>query len=204
MMRRLAIFPIGLLIGLGVFWSMHWMIKPSEQAKNRDDDVAMVDFIRSLQDSTSEDKNRNTKEPPKPKRPPMPASPKVQQASAQNMQLEMPDITPNFAGLKGNGLGNMLSGFGFGDTNAVPLVQVVPRYPPRAQSRGIEGVVTIKFIITKEGTVEDVSVVSADPAGVFEREAIRAAWRYKFKPKLVDGQPVEQTAVLPFEFTLEK
>jgi protein TonB len=47
-------------------------------------------------------------------------------------------------------------------------------------------------------------VIDANPKGVFEREAIRAAWRYKFKPKLVDGKPVEQVATLPFEFNLEK
>lgn len=204
MVRSIAIYPIGLVVGLLVFWLMQWMIEPSKQVIQRDDDIAMIDFIRSLQDSSSDRKNRNPKEPPKPKTPPMPKSPKIQQASVQNIQMDMPDIKPSFSNIKGNGLGNMLSGFGFGDTNAIPLVQIVPRYPPQAQSRGIEGVVTIKFIITKEGTVEDVSVVSADPVGVFEREAIRAAWRYKFKPKLVDGKPVEQTAVLPFEFTLEK
>lgn len=203
-MRLLIITPIGLLMALLVFWLMQWMISPQGTQPERADDVAMVDFIRSLQDSESDKKVRNPKEPPKPKTPPMLDTPKVQQASVQEMNLDMPDISSSLSSFKGQGMGNMLSGYGFGDSDVIPLVQVEPKYPSQALSRRIEGYVVVRLQITKEGTVSDVEIVDAEPKGVFEREAIRAAWRYKFKPKLVDGAPVQQVATLPFEFNLEK
>jgi len=203
-MRLLILLPAGLLFSLLVFWLMQLLITPSNAQLDRQDDIAMVDFIRSLQDSDAEKKKRNPKEPPKPKTPPTIESPKIQQASVQNIQLDMPSIQDNLSSFKGQGIGNMLAGYGFGDSDVIPLVQVEPRYPSQALSRKIEGYVVLRLQVTKEGTVSDVEVVDSDPKGVFEREAIRAAWRYKFKAKLVDGKPVEQVATLPFEFNLEK
>jgi protein TonB len=203
-MRLLYLTPIGIVLCLLIFWLMQWMITPSVEVVKRDDNIAMVDFIRSLKDSSSESKQRNLTEPPKPKTPPMPKSPKIQQAAVQNMALNMPDISPDFSAFKGLGVGNILSGRGFGDSDVIALVQPKPRYPAQALNRKIEGWVLVRFNITKEGTVDAVEVVEAEPKGVFEREAVRAAWRYKFKPKLVDGTPVEQVATLPFQFTLDK
>jgi protein TonB len=203
-MRLLYLTPIGIVLCLLIFWLMQWMITPSVEVVKRDDNIAMVDFIRSLKDSSSESKQRNLTEPPKPKTPPMPKSPKIQQAAVQNMALNMPDISPDFSAFKGLGVGNILSGRGFGDSDVIALVQPKPRYPAQALNRKIEGWVLVRFNITKEGTVDAVEVVEAEPKGVFEREAVRAAWRYKFKPKLVDGTPVEQVATLPFHFTLDK
>ena len=203
-MRLLMILPVGLFLALSVFWLMQWMIAPQGNQPSRQDDIAMVDFIRSLQDSESDKKTRNPKEPPKPKTPPMLDTPKIQQASVKQMDLNMPDISSSLSSFKGEGMGNMLSGYGFGDSDVIPLVQVEPKYPSQALSRKIEGYVVVRLNVNKEGSVGDVEVVDSDPKGVFEREAIRAAWRYKFKPKLVDGKPVEQVATLPFEFNLEK
>jgi len=203
-MRILIITPIGLLFAFSIFWVMQWMIAPQGNQPSRQDDIAMVDFIRSLKDSQAEKKLRNPKEPPKPKTPPMLDTPKVQQSSVKQMDLNMPDISSSLSSFKGQGMGNMLSGYGFGDSDVIPLVQVEPKYPSQALARRIEGYVVVRLQVTKEGTVSEVEVIDADPKGVFEREAIRAAWRYKFKPKLVDGKPVEQVATLPFEFNLEK
>ncbi|MGR6873920.1 energy transducer TonB [Pseudomonas sp. HK3] len=203
-MRLLYITPIGLALAFTVFWLMQWMIAPQGNQVSREDNVAMVDFIRSLKDSESDKKVRNAKEPPKPKTPPMLDSPKIQQANVKQMDLNMPDISSSLSSFKGQGMGTMLSGYGFGDSDVIPLVQVEPKYPSQALSRKIEGYVVVRLQVTKEGTVSDVEVIDAKPKGIFEREAIRAAWRYKFKPKLVNGKPVEQVATLPFEFNLEK
>jgi protein TonB len=203
-MRLLYIAPIGLALAIAVFWLMQWMIAPQGNQASRQDDIAMVDFIRNLQDSQSDKKVRNPKEPPKPKTPPMLDAPKVQQTNVKQMDLNMPDISSSLSSFKGQGMGSMLSGYGFADSDVIPLVQVEPKYPSQALARKIEGYVVVRLQVTKEGTVSNVTVVDADPKGVFEREAMRAAWRYKFKPKLVNGKPVEQVATLPFEFNLEK
>jgi protein TonB len=55
-----------------------------------------------------------------------------------------------------------------------------PEFPRAAQRRNLEGHVTVRYIVTEEGSVTDVEVVEATPAGVFERAVLRAleSWRY--------------------------
>ncbi len=203
-MRLLLVAPVGILLAFLVFWVMQWMIQPEPQNDQASDGVAMVDFIRAMKDSQSENKQRNVKEPPKPKIPPMMQAPALLKSAPQKIDISIPNLNSSLASFKGDAMGGMLAGFGFGDSDVIPLVQVEPRYPPQAISRKIEGYVMVRLQISKLGSVEGVEVVDAKPRGVFEREAIKAAWRYRFKPKLVDGKPVPQVATLPFEFNLDK
>lgn len=76
------------------------------------------------------------------------------------------------------------------DGEMLPLVNVTPTYPTRAASRGIEGWCQVKFTVTETGGVRDVVVVDAEPAGIFDSASIRAAEKFKFQPKVVDGQGV--------------
>lgn len=76
------------------------------------------------------------------------------------------------------------------DGEMLPLVNVTPTYPTRAASRGIEGWCQVKFTVTETGGVSDVVVVDAEPAGIFDSSSIRAAEKFKFQPKVVDGQGV--------------
>ena len=89
--------------------------------------------------------------------------------------------------------------------NAVPMVRIEPVYPESARARGIEGYVVLAFDITKEGTVKNITVVDAQPKGVFERAATKAATRFKYQPRMLDGQAVEQqNARFQFTFSLDK
>lgn len=56
-----------------------------------------------------------------------------------------------------------------------------PKYPPRAERRGIEGWVHLAFAIQPDGSVKEVKVMAAEPEGVFEREAIAALGRWRFQ-----------------------
>ena len=76
------------------------------------------------------------------------------------------------------------------DGEMLPLVNVTPQYPTRAASRGIEGWCQVSFTVTETGGVIDVVVVDAEPAGIFDTASMRAAERFKFQPKVVDGQGV--------------
>jgi len=203
-MRLFVIAPLGLLITLIVFWLMQWMIQPAQKKHERSNDVAMIDFIRSLNDSRSETKKRMTEEPKQPKAPPSLNMPQAPKMASQKMPVSLPNINSSLASFKGDSIGNMLSGYGFADSDVILLVQIEPRYPAQAISRKIEGYVVVRLKISKLGSVVEVDIVDSNPKGIFEREAIRAAWRYRFKPKLVDGKPIEQVATLPFEFNLEK
>jgi len=64
----------------------------------------------------------------------------------------------------------------------VPLVRVEPDYPPRALASNTEGVVVARATIEADGSVSAVKIVSAQPAKLFDQEAIRALMRWKFSP----------------------
>lgn len=90
---------------------------------------------------------------------------------------------------------NIGSGLQATDGEYLPIVKVAPQYPRRALSRGIEGYVIVEYTVTKLGTVKDPRVVEGKPQGTFDRAAIKSALRYKYKPRVVDGEPIEVKGV---------
>lgn len=90
------------------------------------------------------------------------------------------------------------------DRDLVAISKPDPRYPPRALRAGIQGVVTIEFIVTPEGTVRDPKVIRAEPPGVFDDAAREGVLRWKFKPKVVDGRAITRRARLDINFKLKQ
>ena len=80
--------------------------------------------------------------------------------------------------------------------------RIQPRYPRRARQRDITGKVVLKFLVDRDGEVNKVSVVSAEPEGVFEDNAVSAVKKWRFEPGRVDGEPVPTWVRLPVSFTL--
>jgi protein TonB len=65
------------------------------------------------------------------------------------------------------------------------------RYPTSALRAGLSGWVQVAFTITKDGRTKGVHVIDAQPRHVFDRAAMEAIDRYRFKPAMRDGNPVE-------------
>lgn len=86
-------------------------------------------------------------------------------------------------------------GFHISDGEAIPVVRVAPEYPTRAQTRGIEGFVDIQFDIAPSGKTTNLQVVYAEPDRVFNKSALRAVGKWKYKPKVVNGNAVAQTGM---------
>ena len=93
------------------------------------------------------------------------------------------------------------------DGDYLPLVAIAPQYPTRAAQRGIQGWCLVSFTVDGLGTVveETIAVVDAEPPNIFDRSSIRAATRFKFQPRVVDGQGVEVSGVqYLFRYQLEE
>ncbi len=86
------------------------------------------------------------------------------------------------------------------EDDAVPIVSPPLRYPQQAVIKNIEGWVKVEFIITPAGTVRTPRVFESSPPGVFDKEAVRAILKWRFKPQIVDGQPIERRATQIFDF----
>ncbi|MBN1237598.1 MAG: TonB family protein [Gammaproteobacteria bacterium] len=80
------------------------------------------------------------------------------------------------------------------DGDLLSLVKVEPSYPARAAAGGIEGYVVVEFTVTRHGLVEDVVVVESTN-DVFDRAAVDAALKFRYKPRVIDGEPVDVRGV---------
>lgn len=92
------------------------------------------------------------------------------------------------------------------DGDYLPLVAIAPQYPTRAAQRGIQGWCLVSFTVDGLGNVveETITVVDAEPANIFNRSSERAAARFKFQPRVVDGKGVEVAGVqYLFRYELE-
>ena len=85
-------------------------------------------------------------------------------------------------------------GMNIAEGDYLPIVRVAPVYPARALSRGLEGFVDLQFTVTTAGTVKD-PIVLQSTSSLFERAALRAVLKFKYKPRVVDGVPVEVPGV---------
>jgi periplasmic protein TonB len=152
----------------------------------------VLDFIRLKQEEPIVKKERKPQKPAKPKEPPPPMeTPPMQQANPNSEGTKnefVADIQAD-AGLSG-GLSLDSS-----DGDYLPIVKAAAVYPRRAQARGIQGFVVVEFVVTKTGAVKDPIVVKASPEGVFERAALDAVVKFKYKPRVVDGVAMEVTGV---------
>jgi len=77
-------------------------------------------------------------------------------------------------------------------TGPIIIVRVEPVYPRRALDRGIEGWVEVEFTVTEVGSISEPTILRSHPSAIFDRSALRAIERWKYEPKMVDGQPVSR------------
>jgi len=90
------------------------------------------------------------------------------------------------------------------DGPLVAIMNVQPVYPAQAAVRGLEGHAVVQFDVGPAGSVSNVIVLEASHR-VFERPAIEAALRSRYRPRIVDGVAVTTTAVrMLYRFELQK
>jgi len=78
--------------------------------------------------------------------------------------------------------------------------RVAPEYPQKARDNRIQGTVVLKARISKDGDVAELSVVSGDSS--LAEAAIKAVKQWKYKPFLLNGEPVEIETTIQVNFTL--
>jgi len=207
-MRFLGSTAAGLLVGLLLFLIMHSLISGRSSIERDEDSAVRLDFIKVDQDELENIKKRTP--PPKPvppKKPPPP--PKVtldnpDQPRPDMPRIEMPRISLGVSAGGGPYLGNWSAGDSGADGDVIPIVRIEPQFPREALINGISGWVEVEFTIEPDGSVSKPRVVDSDPPRVFDRNAIRAIFKWKFKPRIVDGKPVARRAKQRLDFELRQ
>jgi protein TonB len=78
--------------------------------------------------------------------------------------------------------------------------KVNPTYPPLARQARIQGQVVLRAVISKDGSIENLTLVSGHP--MLAPAAIDAVKQWKYKPYLLNGEPVEVDTEVQVNFTL--
>jgi protein TonB len=194
---------VGIVVTIALFYLMQSLIDSADRELAEDKIGRIVDIVRVKQANEVQTKQRKAKKPPPPDQPPPDIPPVNLNVSVDNTGFSMSNLT---AGPDINISGG---GFGISDGEYLPIVKVQPIYPRRALSRGLAGWSIVEFTVTAQGTVKNAFVVSNcawtrptesgkcvdSPNGVFDSAAVRAALKFKYKPKVIDGEPVETTGV---------
>lgn len=189
------------LITFGLFFLMQLLIATGEKAIVDNVVGHRVEIGQVQRQQEVRTRERKPEKPQEPEAPPeTPEIPKVDTSKPNAEAINM-----NFAG---SFQPTVAGGIGVGaptDGDYLPIVRVQPVYPRRAAERGIEGWVVVELTVTGAGTTQDIRVVEADPKGIFDNAAIKAAEKFKYKPRMVDGVGVPVSGVLyKFTFELEK
>jgi protein TonB len=87
-----------------------------------------------------------------------------------------------------------------GVVSGLLLRKVQPNYPPLARQARIQGVVVLQAQISKEGAIENLQLISGHP--MLAPAAIEAVKQWKYKPYLLNGEPVEVETQVQVNFTL--
>jgi protein TonB len=197
------------LVAAALFYFDSYLVRRPAEFDTRADRVKLVDFVRVQEPEYLVTKKRMPKKPPPPDAPPPP--PKLQVAAnevapAMDINMDVPAIDIPMGGGSGPYIGSWAAktSQAASDGDAIPIVRIEPQYPREALLRGIEGWVRLDFTIREDGSVCDVSVVKAEPSNIFNRNAVRAVLRWKFKPRIIDGRPVPRKGQQTIEFRLDQ
>ncbi|NKF51798.1 energy transducer TonB [Shewanella sp. WXL01] len=203
MLRAIVSLIIGAAVTFGLFVFMAFLVGGGAKRADTSTDTPVIEISMEQQDTKVQDKPRVKPKPPTPpEQPPLPDTPPPESSSDidTSMSFNMGSVASGGVNT-GFKLGNMMTR----DGDATPIVRIEPQYPIAAARDGKEGWVQLSFTINEVGGVEDVKVIKAEPKRLFNREAIRALKKWKYKPKIVDGKPLKQPGMtVQLDFTLSQ
>ncbi len=191
---------VGVVVTLALLFIMQLLIATGQKALTEPRERLQLDFVRVKRNENLQLQDVQPEKPPKPPEVPPETPPQTMDnidPSGPAINIPAPEVATNTE-IGGPGGMNIAEG------DYLPIVRVAPVYPARALSRGLEGYVDMSFTVTTAGTVKDPIVVYST-SGLFERAATRAVLKFKYKPRVVDGVPVEVPGVKTrITFKIEK
>lgn len=172
------LFSFGMTFGLLLI--MYAAIDNEEAKIHPTPSGTLVPIVRILPDEPVEENRRDVDPPP-------PVIPEPERRQPQFEDLAYSEVTAT----EWRRHEPVLElGSGRADGDFLPYMTVAPEYPPRQLARGVEGWVVIEFSVDELGRVVNPKVITSHPGNGFNRAALDAVKRYKYKPRVVNGKAV--------------
>lgn len=181
-------------VTFGLFFLMNKLVAFNDDVNlNEDKQLRFIDVVEDIDEQPPQRMERKVEKPPEVEAPPP-------EMETPQVEIDGPNKMNLSIGRANSGAGVDLGSIDLGpsqDGDYLPLVRVQPQYPRRAQERGIEGYVIVELTVAEDGTVppDSIIIIEAEPQGYFERAASKAAEKFKYKPKVVNGKPQKVTGV---------
>ena len=215
--KLLTLIIVALVLNIAIFILIQRLVSQTHGFDVNLIDRNFLDFTRIIEKPIPPpEKIEDIEPPPEEEDPPPPEmpAPEIDRPQQMDVDLSTPEIDipmsmagePYLGEFSGSGNSSALGRPGKPniDSNVVPSLRIPPTYPKRALRSGIEGVVTVEFTITIDGSVKDAEIIEAEPPNIFDKSVLRAISKWKFNPDMVDGIPIEKRARQDVKFTLKK
>ncbi len=177
---------LGSVVTLSLLFVMHLLIEYGESAVTKERTRHNLDFVRVKRNESLSTEDFTPDKPP----PPPEIPPETPPQDMDNIDPNTPTINIAPPPISANTSIGGPGGMNIAEGDYLPIVRVAPVYPARALSRGMEGHVDLSFTVTAAGTVRD-PIIMFSTSSLFERAATRAVLKFKYKPRVVDGIPVD-------------
>ena len=181
---------IGMVVTLSLLFVMQLLIASGKQALTDPRERHKLEFVRVKRNENLNTADFTPEKPPKPPETP----PETPPQDLDNMDPNAPTINIRPPQVSADTNIGGPGGMNIAEGDYLPIVRVAPVYPTRALTRELEGFVDMSFTVTAAGTVKD-PIVLQSTSSLFERAATRAVLKFKYKPRVVDGIPVEVVGV---------
>lgn len=179
--RYLSSAAIGLAVTTTLLWVMNTLIEISEdvaQAPSKSPNLVFLPTIDDTEPMVDEGKPDPVDPPVKPP----PLVPPTTETEETGLTLISSGPTPPEKTIFEKGP------YVPADGALINIIHAQPEYPVALSQRGIEGYVIVQFDVNELGLIENAQVVESSHNG-FNRAAIKAAYRSRYKPQVVDGSP---------------
>jgi protein TonB len=181
---------VGSAVTVSLLFVMQLLIVTGKQALTDPRERHKLEFVRVKRNENLNVEDIIPEKPPKPPETP----PETPPQDMDNVNPDAPTINVAPPTVNANTDIGGPGGMNIAEGDYLPIVRVAPVYPARALSRGLEGFVDLSFTVTTTGSVKD-PIVLQSTSSLFERAAIRAVLKFKYKPRVVDGVPVDVPGV---------
>ena len=179
--RYLSSATMGLAVTTALLWVMNTLIEISEDVSMATPKRPTLVFLPTIDDTPPQVSERR----PDPVDPPLQPPPLVP-PSTEYAEAGLPTIP---AGPTAPGKTEFSNGpYVLADGALINIIHAQPEYPIALAQRGIEGYVIVQFDVNSQGLIENAQVVESSHKG-FNKAAIKAAYRSRYKPQVVDGSP---------------
>ena len=185
-----------LVCSLFLFYFMALLISRSKDLDQLDKDDSVIEFSMVKKKSRLIEKKRKLPEKKKETKPPKfkPIKPAFSKVVPGSLKTNIPNLMEDFG-----------SDGSLGAGEETPLVRINPQYPIKAQMQGIEGWVLVRFDVTPRGTISNAKVVRSEPPRIFDRSALQAVVKWRYKPRMEGGKAVSRKGLSTrFDYNLDE